>query len=248
MAFCNAWSYNTEAAIQATEALGVTGNVLQQIFADAAEFKRVHDKKVVILGLSALIATSHMQLPEVLATGMGQILALVLRLVNQCHEQKEKEAAEAAEEEEEEESEDEEEEEEDSDDDEAGGFGGAAESDEEEGTDDDAKYLAFLAAEEKKMVRARVADLPIIAAHSIAACNRRSGLLQMNLAMGEFDEDLDFLEEDDTVISSLDEVDEVKYLAGKLNELAAASGEAAAALTGSLDAEHSALLERVMTA
>ena len=70
----------------------------------------------------------------------------------------------------------------------------------------------------------------------------------MNLAMGEFDEDLDFLEEDDTVISSLDEVDEVKYLAGKLNELAAASGEAAAALTGSLDAEHSALLERVMTA
>eukprot|EP01052_Picozoa_sp_SAG31_P062576 SAG31_NODE_21552_length_546_cov_1.277405_2_plen_72_part_00 len=68
----------------------------------------------------------------------------------------------------------------------------------------------------------------------------------LNSEMGDLDEDTTFLDNDDTVMSALADVNEVAFLAGKLSELAAANSEVAVALTGALDAEHSAILQRVM--
>ena len=148
----NAWTYNAPLAIETLVSLGedVTAEVLQTMIVIVADLERVHDKKVIILGLSSLIGIAHMQLPGVFVAGMQQMLRTTLLLVDQCHSQKlEEAAAEAAakkeeeEEEQEEESSDEEEEEE-YDDDDSDDVDDVDDDGEDAENEEDARYLAML--------------------------------------------------------------------------------------------------------
>ena len=86
----NACSYNAALAVQTMESLGdgILPEALHTLLGNLAEFSRIHDKKVVILGLSSLIGIAHMPLPEALANSLGLLLATTLRLVEQSQNQK----------------------------------------------------------------------------------------------------------------------------------------------------------------
>jgi len=70
-------------------------------------FKRVHDKKITILGLSSILDVNWASLPAVIKAGFRQILQALVRLLQLIAEQKEKESQVVDEEEEEEEEEEE---------------------------------------------------------------------------------------------------------------------------------------------
>ena len=151
----NACSYNAALAVQTMESLGdgILPEALHTLLGNLADFSRIHDKKVVILGLSSLIGIAHMPLPEALANSLGLLLATTLRLVEQSQKQKAEQAAAAAAEEEaggdeeeweESEESDDEFEEDDGDGEDAGGDDGDCSDGEDPENEEDRQYLAML--------------------------------------------------------------------------------------------------------
>jgi len=106
----NALYYNAGLTLQIIEQTNSTQAVftlwLRMLF---KSFKRVHDKKITILGLSSIFDVNWQSLPTVVKAGFKQILQALVKLLNMIAEQKEKEIQQAeAEDEDDEDDEDEE--------------------------------------------------------------------------------------------------------------------------------------------
>jgi hypothetical protein len=99
--------YNVAATLQILENKGCTQEVFNIWFQNIKNFARTHDKKVAILGLSALLTVPPASLPNIIQAGMRTILQTLVPLMHSLDQQikEEMERNESSEEEDDEEDE-----------------------------------------------------------------------------------------------------------------------------------------------
>ncbi|KAJ2796906.1 Nonsense-mediated mRNA decay protein 5 [Coemansia furcata] len=75
----NALHYNPSVALTVLEQYKWTEGIFTRLLQNAAKFSRVHDKKLMILGLTAVLSVPAAQLPPALQSGLPQLFEGVLQ-------------------------------------------------------------------------------------------------------------------------------------------------------------------------
>eukprot|EP00727_Mastigamoeba_balamuthi_P001433 m51a1_g11287 hypothetical protein (1932) ;mRNA; r:32164-40083 len=85
--FANALYYNPAVALQASEALGATQQLFASWFSLKESFARVYDKKIAVLGLSAMLRLPMGTLPAVVRSALPQIVKQILKHLREIQRQ-----------------------------------------------------------------------------------------------------------------------------------------------------------------